>query len=136
LAGAVPTTETIALTISVEAADDVAWDQLEISVTPDGFTPHRVAAQALELPTDLALESVYPSPFGARATLDVATPETAALDIALFDVLGRRVHTVESGTFSAGVHRFTIDGSALPAGLYILRISDGKTSITRSLVHL
>jgi hypothetical protein len=136
LAGAVPTTETIALTISVEAADDVAWDQLEISVTPDGFTPHRVAAQALELPTDLALESLYPSPFGARATLDVATPETAALDIALFDVLGRRVHTVESGTFSAGVHRFTIDGSALPAGLYILRISDGKTSISRSLVHL
>lgn len=136
LAGAVPTTETIALTISVQAADDVAWDQLEISITPDGFTPHRVAAQALELPTHLALESLFPSPFGARATLDVATPETAALDIALFDVLGRRVHTVESGTFGAGVHRFSIDGSALPAGLYILRVSDGKTSITRSLVHL
>ena len=41
---------------------------------------------------------------------------------AVYDVLGRRVALLHEGMLGAGRHAFGLDGGALPAGVYVVRV--------------
>jgi flagellar hook assembly protein FlgD len=61
------------------------------------------------------------------------------LDAAVFDVTGRRVQTLESGTarsgsFSRVWNLDNADGSAVPAGLYFVRVVAGAQLMTERIV--
>jgi hypothetical protein len=77
--------------------------------------------------------AVYPNPTRnvatARLTLDV--PQRVTL--AVFDVLGRRVHTADLGVQPAGETAHRLGLAALPAGLYVVRLAGdaGATAVTR-----
>lgn len=69
-----------------------------------------------------ALSEPVPNPTGGTAglTLTVATPQRASVEV--LDALGRRVALLHDGVFAAGeAHRLVFDGSALPAGVYVVR---------------
>ena len=136
LAGAMGVADPIDLTLVMSVDAAVSVDELEIAVTPDGAAAHTVNASALEVPTSLALHGVYPSPFGANARVEIATPEGASVTVELFDMIGRRVQVLARGTYGAGRHLLLLDGTSLPAGMYMLRIFDGETIISRPVIHL
>jgi hypothetical protein len=54
--------------------------------------------------------SVSPNPFRGAATMLFSLPGTRNVDIAVFDVLGRRVRTLRSGMLGAREHRLVWDG--------------------------
>ena len=62
------------------------------------------------------------------------------MEIALFDVKGRRLRTLASGTLAAGPHRIAFDlrtesGRELASGLYLVRIvASGTTTVRRLTV--
>jgi Secretion system C-terminal sorting domain/FG-GAP-like repeat len=70
---------------------------------------------------EYALQPVYPNPFNPTATISVSLPETAPLDIVVFDVMGRQIATIANDHQGAGTHTFTFDGSNLASGLYFVR---------------
>ncbi len=64
---------------------------------------------------------VYPNPARGAATVALALPEAAEARVVVFDVLGRRVAVLADGPVEAGTHRFGLDATALPSGVYVVR---------------
>ncbi|MCD6502211.1 T9SS type A sorting domain-containing protein, partial [bacterium] len=95
------------------------------------------------LPDRPTLYSAVPNPFNPATTIRFALPEAGEADLAVYDVLGKRISTVASGNFDAGVHAaiwngMTDDGIEMPSGIYFyrLRCGDSETTITKSMVLL
>ena len=78
---------------------------------------------------------VAPNPFQAAARVTVDAARTAAYQIDVTDVLGRRVATLHEGVLPAGRHLFTLDGTRLPAGLYLVRVAGPDGVTTRRVVR-
>lgn len=73
------------------------------------------------LPGSFALLPAYPNPFNAATTVRVRLPQSAPLTVDVYNLQGRRVARLASGPFGAGEHRFSLDGSRLASGTYVVR---------------
>ena len=69
----------------------------------------------------LRLLAPYPNPSRGATTIPLMLREAAEVRVVVFDVLGREVAVLHKGWLAAGAHRLDFDGSALPAGLYLVR---------------
>ena len=79
-------------------------------------------------PAAFALEAAYPNPFSDRTTLTLRLAEAGPATLTVYDVSGRAVATLADGALAAGEHRVTWDGTAaggraLPAGMYVVRLT-------------
>ena len=76
--------------------------------------------------------AAFPNPAGATAAVRYTLAAPADVRLDAFDVLGRRVATLVSGEQAAGEHTATLDAAALPAGVYVLRLtaSGGTGTLT------
>jgi hypothetical protein len=52
----------------------------------------------------------------------------------VFDLAGRRVNTLVNQTLPAGNHTAIFDGSALPPGVYLVRLTSGSECATAKVV--
>ncbi len=84
----------------------------------------------IEIPTIQSF-SVYPNPFNSTATLEFDLNQTENLRIILYDILGRHVMDLGSGTYIAGRHATCLDASGLPAGNYICRFQNRNGGISK-----
>ncbi|MEM8487493.1 MAG: T9SS type A sorting domain-containing protein [Bacteroidota bacterium] len=82
------------------------------------------------------VDDVYPNPLHGRAVLPVETQSPVSLILDVYDVQGRLVVPGEAFTALPGVTAIPIDLSALPAGLYLYRLSDGSSVHAGKLVNL
>jgi hypothetical protein len=80
--------------------------------------------------------TLYPNPFNARTTISYSLPRDSEIEIAIFDITGRKIETLVQGQETAGEHSVAWDGKDLPSGLYFYRINAGEYSQTRSCVLL
>jgi flagellar hook assembly protein FlgD len=67
-----------------------------------------------------------PNPFNPQTQIQLQLAQSGHVELAIFDVRGRQVRTLQRGTMSAGSHQFTWDartdqGSRLGSGVYFLR---------------
>lgn len=94
----------------------------------------RVAARP-ELPSEFALRQNYPNPFNPMTIIRFELPEPAAIRLAVFDLLGRRVSTVLEGPAEAGRHEVRFDAGGLPSGTYVYRLEAGdRIELQRHMV--
>jgi serine protease AprX len=85
--------------------------------------PEAFAGIATGLPTSFALAAAYPYPLHSSATWSFDVAEAAAVRVAVYDVQGLQVEVLAEGRFEAASHAVFFDGSALPNGLYLVRMS-------------
>jgi len=83
--------------------------------------------------------SAHPNPFNPRVTLSFSLPLAGQAQLAVFDLQGRRVRTLHEGPLPAGNHTLRWDGrdsrgQAVPAGVYLARISGAGQGATRKIV--
>jgi hypothetical protein len=86
----------------------------------------------------LAFHPATPNPFTTDATLSFSLAERGPVELAVYDVSGRRVATVFSGERDAGEHAFHWngigdDGNRASAGIYFCRLRAGKETLTRKI---
>ncbi|MBD3399844.1 MAG: M6 family metalloprotease domain-containing protein [Candidatus Coatesbacteria bacterium] len=83
--------------------------------------------------TDATGLAVYPNP--ARGPLSVEFELAAAgeIELALYDLAGRRLATLAAGHYAAGRHTLGCD-PGLSAGLYLLRLRTADQTLQRRLV--
>jgi hypothetical protein len=95
----------------------------------DGTASHSEEVTVrLGAPSETTLHAPFPNPTQGSATLRYETPEATDLEIAVYDVLGRRVRTLADGPVEAGRHEQTVSVSDLPAGTYFVRLqAEGQT---------
>jgi Cohesin domain/Secretion system C-terminal sorting domain/Fibronectin type III domain/Bacterial Ig-like domain (group 2) len=90
------------------------------------LTVTAVAGDRLLVPDKYAISQNYPNPFNPSTTIDYAIPSSGFVELKVYDVTGRLVKTLVSQHESAGYYTVRFDGSALPSGVYFLRISANK----------
>jgi len=74
------------------------------------------------IPEVFGITSVYPNPFNSLTHLTFNLPEATHIDLALFNLSGRKVMDIESGQKNAGQYTTTIDGALLSSGVYIVQL--------------
>jgi hypothetical protein len=67
------------------------------------------------------------------ATLTLTLPSASDVQVALYDVLGRRVRTFADGRYPAGAHVVTVRAAGLAPGLYLVRLHAEGSSRTQRL---
>ena len=105
---------------------------VEITLLDPAAAPERPAAA----PTEMTLSPAYPNPFNNVARTSFTLNRTAAIDLGLYDLLGRRVKTVAEGSFAPGVHEAVLDLRELPTGVYLLRLESGGFAATQKVLLL
>jgi hypothetical protein len=116
--------------------------QTECSITDNPMLYFRAPVSLVgidegpSIPSGFALNQNYPNPFNARTLIAFALSREAYIDLAVYDVLGRRVATVLSGKQPAGEHAVTWDAGDLSSGIYCYRLRTGGGSTTKRMMLL
>ena len=81
------------------------------------------AVDVIEIPDAFALEGNYPNPFNPSTTIQFDLPETADVEVHVFDMIGRQVMALPSQTIQAGAKRsLQMNASQLASGSYFYRV--------------
>ncbi len=107
--------------------------------TNQGVFRHEVTSTSVdegpdELPSTPSLAQNYPNPFNPTTTISYAIPRADVVTLTVFDILGREVTVLVSGTNPAGHNEVTFDASTLPSGVYPYRLETGDFVNTKRLV--
>lgn len=77
--------------------------------------------------------SLYPNPTSGRTTIAFHTPDAGPVQVAVFDIVGRRVAMLHDGTLPPGSHRTEWNPAAHATGTYLVHVTAGSSSISRLL---
>jgi len=87
-----------------------------------------------ELPATSKLIGAYPNPFNPTTTISFELREASNVALGVFDISGRLVSEMANGWREAGQHEITFDGSDLPSGIYLYRLSAGDWQAVGKMV--
>ena len=90
--------------------------------------------EAIEVPRNLVLSSIYPNPFRSATTLrfDLLAPAWVSLEIV--DPSGRTVATRIERPMGVGSHAVRFEAEGLSSGVYLARLRAGPSTVTRKIV--
>lgn len=83
---------------------------------------------------DFMLKQNYPNPFHNNTIIKYSLPKQTYLDISVFDNLGRKIETLQTGIQQAGNHEINFDASSLPGGLYFYQLKTGTTVEAKKMI--
>lgn len=132
----------------IEQSDTVYWWVVAYSDYPEmqrqsrqtwTFINWNVPASETPLhPQDFALQPAYPNPFNASVTLEYSLSQTGEVELNVYDISGRLVTTLASGSQTPGMHTVRWDGfangSQVSTGLYFARLISGGNVATQKLL--
>ena len=84
-------------------------------------------------PVSFALHQNFPNPFNPNTTIRFSLPNDSDIQLQVFDVSGRLVQTLFSGIHPAGDHTLQFEGSGLPSGIYVMKLSSNDSSVVRKM---
>lgn len=87
-----------------------------------------------EMPARFRLEPNYPNPFNPQTTIHYSLTEAGAVELRVFDTLGREVATLVDAVQAPGRYRLTFEAADLPSGVYLYRLAAGTHAETRSML--
>ena len=80
--------------------------------------------------------TVTPNPARDRILVRFTLPVRSDVEIGLYDIAGRRIRSVLSGSREAGAGSVFADCRGLPLGVYLVRMRTGGTVAAQRLVIL
>jgi hypothetical protein len=92
-----------------------------------------------ERPLQLGLDVSRPNPFSASTGIAFSLPEASDLELAVYEISGRKVRTLADGLWRAGRHTIEWDGKddlgeAVASGIYLYRLEVGSAALNRKAV--
>jgi len=97
-----------------------------------------------EVPVRMELSQNIPNPFNPSTTITFAVPGAYDVEtrLEIYDIRGRKITTLTSGSFTPGWYEVTWDGSdsrGVPSGsgvyIYLLRVGDQVTTRKMTLLR-
>ena len=94
-----------------------------------------------QLPKQFSVSQNYPNPFNPTTTLEYTLPENMAVQITIFDNLGRVVKNLFNGNQGSGNKKVVWDatdnhGQPVSAGVYLYSIVAGENRQTKKMILL
>ncbi len=112
---------------SVRQANHLYIDNINIGQSTAGISHISSAVSDL---------TIQPNPAQGLATLSVMSNKASEATVDLVDMTGRSVRTIYAGQLPAGERNITFDTQGISSGIYLVRVSDGKTSVQRRFVKM
>ena len=81
---------------------------------------------------ELTILENYPNPFSGVTSIRFNSEEAQTVKFSVYSILGEEVFT-RTVSANYGPNKFDFDGSALPSGMYIYSLSNGKSMTTRKM---
>jgi hypothetical protein len=94
------------------------------------------ADDELVLPSALALSAPYPNPFNSITVVPFHLIHAGAVEMSVYDLLGRKVATLASGQMHGGSHSARFAADNLPSGLYIVTLEFNGARIGNQSIFL
>lgn len=121
-------------TTRAEATTFDQWSYVYLPLSSEAATATEAAD---EVPITYELEQNHPNPFNPSTAIRFALPKAADVELAVYDVMGRRVRTLFNGRRAAGRYEVTWDGTTgggnrAASGMYFYRL---QTSTGQSFVR-
>lgn len=129
----------VAATVNAFAADPetetlvIGTDGSGFFLAPQALTTE-VESTPAERPTAFSLAQNYPNPFNPVTQIAFSLPDAMPVQLAIYDVLGRRVALLVDGLLPAGTHTARLDASALASGTYFYRLETPQGVRTRTMI--
>ncbi len=95
----------------------------------------------LAKPQAFVLQQNYPNPFNPATEIRYYLPRATPVELAVFDVQGRKIRTLVQGQQAVGEKAVVWDGAddhnrAVPSGIYFYRLRAGAFQETRKMILL
>ncbi len=87
-------------------------------------------------PTRSSLMQNYPNPFNPETTISFELSENSFAEFVIYDVNGKQIDVVYSGTLNSGSHKFNWSPADLPSGVYFYSLKTEKFAETRKMILL
>jgi len=76
----------------------------------------------------------YPNPFSGSANIELQLENESAVSAFVVNMAGNKVASLQEGKLTEGKHRFVFDGSALPKGVYLVKVITSNAQQTVKLI--
>ena len=76
----------------------------------------------------------YPNPFTGVTTISYVVPQDGDVQVAIYDVLGKKVQTLVAENQKAGSYSAKFDAGTLPGGTYIYRVQAGSKVYSNRMI--
>ncbi len=86
--------------------------------------------------SEVKIGQAYPNPFTGRTNLNFSIEDAKQINIAVYNMNGQKIKTLENTNFEAGSHTITWNAAsdAVPEGIYFLRLLTENEVITRKVI--
>lgn len=93
------------------------------------------------IPEVFSLDQNYPNPFNPSTTISYGLPEMSQVELVIYDITGREVVTLVSGSQAAGYYKLIWNGrkssgETISTGLYFARIQAGSYRKVIKMMYL
>ncbi len=85
-------------------------------------------------PDEFMLVEIHPNPFNPTTVLSYQLQAASRVNLAVYDISGRKVAELVEGYRDAGIHEVTFDASNLASGVYIYRFEAGNFNANGKMV--
>ncbi|MCW3124893.1 MAG: hypothetical protein JWO03_551 [Bacteroidetes bacterium] len=112
---------------SAKAANQFYVDNINIGQSPDGIGHVR---------SNISAVTIQPNPTQRSATLSLMNSTNTNATINMLDMTGREVMTLFNGQLQAGEKNISFDTQNISSGIYMIHVSDGKSSVQKRFVKM
>lgn len=89
------------------------------------------------LPQVFSIKQNYPNPFNPKTTIEFSIPNNEFVELKIFDVNGKEIHTLVNDNLTAGSHKYDwITAESIASGIYYYTIKAGEFTNTKKLILL
>ncbi len=94
-----------------------------------------------KIPARFALSQGYPNPFNPTTEFRIELPQQSHVEVAVYDLLGRKIASLLNEEKSAGQYRLEWNGQdsrglPVPTGMYFIRMTAGEFTDSKKIVLL
>jgi hypothetical protein len=81
-----------------------------------------------------SLDQNYPNPFNPVTNIVLDLFEDTEIEIIVYNLEGQEIAKLQKGFLPKGIHKFDFDGSGLPSGVYLYKVSSPVSSQTKKML--
>jgi hypothetical protein len=98
------------------------------------WQPESQGIEEAQKAKDLFLLSNYPNPFNAATLISYRLDKPGPVNLAIYDILGRKIETLIDSEEEAGYHEIIWDAGEFSSGLYFYKITAGGYSNIKKML--
>lgn len=78
--------------------------------------------------------STFPNPFDGNTTISFDLDNEKDGEVAIYDVIGKKVMVLASGSLSQGKHTYNVNGNELESGVYFVKLNAGNQATMKKII--